>query len=294
MRERVGGEQLAKQFEAHRSRLHTVAYRILGSSGEADDAVQETWLRLASANAPDNLGGWLTTVTARVSLDMLRLRKARREISPAPGVPEPATDRTGQSDPEHEALLADAVGLALLVVLDTLAPAERLAFVLHDMFALPFAEIAVVLDCSTAAARQLASRARRRVRGTPRIPDAGLASRRAVADAFLTAARGGNFDALLALLAPDVVLRADAVAAPPQGREIHGAASVAGGAVQFSTHARFAQVALINGTVGIIVAPGGRLTSVLELTIVDDQITELRLTGNPASLHRLTVSVMTV
>src|SRR6266545_4830647 len=217
---------LAEQFEASRARLRAVAYRMLGSTGEVDDAVQETWLRLSRSDtsAVENLGGWLTTVLARVCLDMLRSRKSRREEPMGPHVPEPVADDAHGRDAE----MADSVGAALLVVLETLAPAERLAFVLHDMFAVPFEEIAPIVGRSPAAARQLASRARRRVQGAAPVPDADLARQRAVVDAFLAAARGGDFDALVAVLDPDVVLRADRGAVPAGGlTKIHGAPAVA-------------------------------------------------------------------
>ena len=213
---------LAERFEENRTHLRAVAYRMLGSLSEADDAVQESWLRLSRSDTSgvENLGGWLTTVVARVCLDMLRSRKSRREEPLDVHVPEPIVSREAGTDPEHEALLADSVGLALLVVLETLAPAERLAFVLHDMFAVPFDEIAPIVGRSPAAARQLASRARRRVQGCGRaLPDADLTRQREVVDAFLAAARGGDFDALLAVLDPDVVLRADRAAVPAGARE---------------------------------------------------------------------------
>src|SRR5918997_205654 len=220
---------LAEQFEEHRTRLRAVAYRMLGSLTEADDAVQEAWLKLnrSDAAAIENLGAWLTTVVARISLNMLRSRNARREEPLETRLPEPIIDRADGTDPEHEALLADAVGLALFVVLETLSPAERLAFVLHDMFGVPFDEIAPIVDRSPEAARQLASRARRRVQAGNAVPDADLATQREVLDAFLAAARDGNFEALLEVLDPDVVLRADL--GPAGGsREVRGAAKVAG------------------------------------------------------------------
>ena len=221
---------LAERFEANRTHLRAVAYRMLGSLSEADDAVQEAWLRLSRSDTSgvENLGGWLTTVVARVCLDMLRSRKSRREEPLGAHVPEPIVSREDGIDPEHEALLADSVGLALLVVLETLAPAERLAFVLHDMFAVPFDEIAPIVGRSPAAARQLASRARRRVQGAATAPDADLTRQREVVDAFLAASRGGDFDALLAVLDPDVVLRADRAAVQAgASREVRGAAAVA-------------------------------------------------------------------
>ena len=221
-------EFLAQQFEEHRTRLRAVAYRMLGSLSEADDAVQEAWLRLNRSNASEveNLGAWLTTVVGRVSLNMLRSRATRREQPLGVHVPEPILDRADGPDPEHEALVADSVGLALLVVLETLSPAERLAFVLHDIFAVPFDEIAAIIDRSPEAARQLASRARRRVRAENTVPDADLDSQREVVDAFLAAAREGDFDRLVAVLDPDVVLRADFGAG--RSRELRGAAAIAG------------------------------------------------------------------
>src|SRR5215208_4408194 len=227
-------EFLAQQFEEHRTRLRAVAYRMLGSLSEADDAVQETWLRLSRIDADEveNLGGWLTTVVARVALDMLRSRRSWREESLDVRMPEPIVDRADGTDPEHEALLADSVGLALLVVLERLNPAERLAFVLHDTFGVPFDEIAPIVDRSPEAARQLASRARRRVQGERAIPDADLDTQRAILDAFLAASRDGDFDALVALLDPDVVLRADVGRlAAGRAREVRGAAAVAGQAL---------------------------------------------------------------
>src|SRR5438105_7873265 len=234
---------LAARFEENRTHLGAVAYRMLGSPSDADDAVQESWLRLSRSGTSgvENLGGWLTTVVARVCLDMLRSRTSRREEPLEAYVPDPIVSREGGIDPEHEALLADSVGLALLVVLDTLNPAERLAFVLHDLFAVPFDEIAPIVGRSETAARQLASRARRRVQGAATAPDADLTRQREVVDAFLAASRGGDFDALLAVLDPDVVLRADSAAVHMgASREVRGAAAVA---KQFSGRARFAQLA---------------------------------------------------
>ncbi len=227
---------LAERFEEHRTHLRAVAYRMLGSLSEADDAVQEAWLRLSRTDASEveNLGGWLTTVVARVSLNMLRSRNVRREEPLGVHVPEPIVDRADGTDPEHEALLADSVGLALLVVLETLSPAERLAFVLHDMFAVPFDEIAPIVDRSPEAARQLASRARRRVQGENTVPDADLDTQREVVDAFLAASRDGDFEALLAVLDPDVVLRADLGPLAGGSREVRGAAAVAGQALAYS------------------------------------------------------------
>src|SRR5260370_10886930 len=260
-------EWLTEQFEANRTHLRSVAYRMRGSLSEADEAVQESCLTLSRSDTSgvENLGGWLTTVIARVCLDMLRSRNSRREESLDASVPEPITSREGGIDPEQEALLADSVGLGLLVVVDTLNPAERLAFVLHDICAMPFDEIAPIVERSPTATRQLASRARRRVRGATTVKDPDLASQRAVVDAFLAAARGGNFDALLAVLDPDVVFRADriAVSAGASG-EVRGAPLVAR---QFSGRALGARPALVNGSVGLVVARRGRLFLVLRLTI---------------------------
>jgi RNA polymerase sigma factor (sigma-70 family) len=286
-------EWLAERFEGHRTRLRGVAYRMLGSINEADDAVQEAWLRLSRAGADgiENLGGWLTTVVARVCLDMLRGRQARREEPLGPHVPEPAVNFADTL--EREALLADSVGLALLVVLDTLAPAERLAFVLHDMFDLPFEEIAPIVGRSAAAARQLASRARRRVRGMATPPDADLTRQREVVDAFLTAARDGNFDALLAVLDPDVVLRADGAAAPDGvPRLLRGAAAVARGALASSQRARFGEVALVNGAVGIVVAPRGRLFIVLAFTVAHGKVVAIDVIADPQRLRALDLAVL--
>jgi RNA polymerase sigma factor (sigma-70 family) len=258
---------LAEKFEANRARLRAVAYRMLGSTSEVDDAVQETWLRLSRADtsAVENLGGWLTTVIARVCLDMLRSRKSRREEPMGPHVPEPAADDVHGRDAE----MADSVGAALLVVLETLAPAERLAFVLHDMFAVPFEEIAPIVDRTPAAARQLASRARRRVQGVPP-PDADLGRQRKIVEAFLAAAREGDFEGLLAVLDADVVVRADQ-AAQRLGSlaEIRGAAAVA---ETFKGRAQAAKPALIDGALGVAVIFGGKLRIVLRLTITGDRI----------------------
>jgi RNA polymerase sigma-70 factor, ECF subfamily len=286
---------LAKQFEEHRVHLRAVAYRMLGSLSEADDAVQEAWLRLSRADAGgiENLGGWLTTVVGRVCLDMLRSRRSRREQPFGPHVPEPIVSSEDELDPEHEALLADSVGLALLVVLETLAPAERLAFVLHDMFAVPFEEIAPIVGRSPTAARQLASRARRRVQGAATVPDADLTRQREVVDAFLAASREGDFDALLALLDPDVVLRADRGAVPPgASREVRGAPAVAEQALIFSRLAPFAQPALVNGAAGVVVAPRGRPFSVMGFTVRRGKIVEIDILADPARLRRLDLAVL--
>jgi RNA polymerase sigma factor (sigma-70 family) len=290
-------ELLAARFEQHRTRLRGVAYRMLGSLAEAEDAVQEAWLNVSRAgdDGVRNLGGWLTTVTARVCLDMLRSRVSRRE-EPLGERPEPTMSRAEAVDPEavdpeQEAVLADSVGLALLVVLDTLGPAERLAFVLHDMFAVPFEEIAAVVGRSPAATRQLASRARRRVQGADPVPRAHLSRQRAVVEAFLAAARGGDFDALVAVLDPDVVLRVDAgaVGAAP---EVHGASAVAGQALTFSRGAPFARAALVNGTVGFVVAPLGRLRVAFGFTIADDRIIGIDVVSDARRLGGLELAVL--
>src|SRR4051794_3863475 len=281
---------LAQHLEEHRSRLRAVAYRMLGSLSEADDAVQETWLRLSRTDADkvENLGGWLTTVVARVSLTMLRSRRSRREEPFEVRMPEPIVDRADGTDPEHEALLADSVGLALLVVLETLNPAERLAFVLHDIFAVPFEEIAPIVDRSPAAARQLASRARRRVQGEPAIPDADLDTQREILDAFLAAARGGDFHALLEGLDPDVVLRADGAAVGLGTTHIvRGAADVARGASAFARMDVVVRPALINGAVGTVTFRDGKPFTIAGFTIRNRRIVELDVVADPEYLSRL-------
>jgi RNA polymerase sigma factor (sigma-70 family) len=282
---------LAERFEANRTHLRTVAYRMLGSVSEADDAVQEAWLRLSRSGADDveNLRAWLTTVVARVCLDMLRSRKARREDPLGPHVPEPIVSSQAGLDPEHEALLADSVGLALFVVLETLAPAERLAFVLHDMFGVPFDEIAPIVGRSPTAARQLASRARRRVQGAAPAPDADLAEQREVVEAFLAASRDGDFDGLVAVLDPDVVLRADQ---PGASAEVHGARAVAERAFSFRRLARFARPALVNGTPGYVVALSGRPVAVGGFTVVGGKIAEIDILADPARLRHLDLTVL--
>jgi len=284
-------EHLAERFEEHRTHLRAVAYRMLGSLGEVDDAVQEAWLRLSRTDAAsiDNLGGWLTTVVARVCLDMLRSRQSRREEPFTPNVPEPVATGTQGSNPEGEALLADSVGLALLVVLDRLEPAERLAFVLHDMFAVPFEEIAPIVGRSADATRQLASRARRRVRGGAEAPNPDVARLREVIDAFLAALRGGDFEGLLAVLDPDLVVRTDMPGAPA---EIRGAAVWAKGAVAYGHMARGVQPALVNGAVGLVLAPRGRLSRALTFTIANGKITEIQVIGDAARLGTLEVSTV--
>jgi len=279
---------LAERFEEHRSRLRAVAYRMLGSVSEADDAVQDTWIRLSRTNAAEveNLGGWLTTVVARVCLNMLRSRQTRREEPFGPHMPEPIIDPVAGVDPEHEALLADSVGLALLVVLEMLSPAERLAFVLHDMFAVPFDEIAPIVDRTPEAARQLASRARRRVQGENREPDIELAEQKRVVEAFLAAAREGDFDALLEMLDPDVTLRVDAgpgspLAAPP----VVGAEAVLAQARRFSALAPYSRPAIVNGVAGAVVGrPDGTVFSVVALTIANGRINAIDFVVDPAKL----------
>ena len=287
-------DYLAERFEEHRTRLRAVAYRMLGSLSEVDDAVQEAWLRLSRAETTgiDNLGGWLTTVVARVCLDMLRSRTSRREEPLTPDAPEPVATGTSGSSPEQEALLADSVGLALLVVLDRLTPAERLAFVLHDMFALPFEEIAPIVGRSATATRQLASRARRRVRGGAAAPDPALVRQREVVDAFLAALRGGDFEGLLAVLDPDLVVRADVPAPSGAPAEIRGAAVWAKQAIAFGQLARLARLALVNGAVGIVMAPRGRLFRVVRLTIANGKITQIEVIGDRSRLGALDLSIV--
>jgi RNA polymerase sigma-70 factor (ECF subfamily) len=283
-------EYLAERFEEHRTHLRAVAYRMLGSVSEVDDAVQEAWLRLSRTDATgiDNLGGWLTTVVARVCLDMLRSRQSRREEPFTPDAPEPVATGTRGSSPEQEALLADSVGLALLIVLDRLTPAERLAFVLHDMFAVPFEEIAPIVGRSAEATRQLASRARRRVRGGGS-PDPDVIRQREVVEAFLAALRAGDFEGLLAVLDPDLVVRADMPGAPA---EVRGAAIWARGAVAYGHMARGVQPALVNGAIGLVMAPRGRLSRALAFTIANGKITEIEVIGDPARLGELDVSIV--
>jgi RNA polymerase sigma factor (sigma-70 family) len=288
-------EWLAERFEEKRAHLRAVAYRMLGSVAEADDAVQEAWLRLSrsGANGIENLGAWLTTVVARVSLDMLRSRKSKREESLGTHKLEPVAKDESRHDPERETLMADSVGLALLVVLDRLTPAERLAFVLHDMFAVSFDEIAPMIGRSPAAARQLASRARRRVQGKPERPVADLSQQREIVTAFLTAVRAGDFDGLVAVLDPDVVIRIDEAAAiPGTPREIRGARNWAKGAISFSRGARFAEPMLVDGTVGLIFAPRGRLLRVLQFTFEHGKIAEVNIVGDPTRLREFNLAVL--
>ena len=298
-------EMMVEQFEANRSHLRAVAYRMLGSLSEADDAVQEAWLRLSRSDTSgvQNLAGWLTTVVARVCLDMLRSRKAKAEQT-LEEIAEPVVTTSGaktvsqgsvDSDPEQEAILAESVGLALLVVLDTLAPAERLAFVLHDMFAVPFDEIAAIVGRSEDATRQLASRARRRVQGADKVRDKGVSAQRKVVDAFLAAIRAGDFDGLIAVLDPDVVVRAES----PEGvREIRGAQNWAKSALAYqrshpvAQFARSVQSALVDGSAGIILAPHGRLSRVLRFTIADGKIREVEIIVNPERLRGLEIRTL--
>ncbi len=287
-------EWLAQRFEENRTHLRAVAYRMLGSLSEADDAVQEAWLRLSRSDASEieNLGGWLTTVVARVSLNILRSRRTRREQPLGPHVPDPIIDRANGSDPEHEALLADSLGLALLVVLETLTPAERLAFVLHDMFSVPFDEIAPMLERSPVAVRQLASRARRRVSGAAPPPDTDLDGQRQVIDAFLAASRGGDFDALVAVLDPDVVLRADAGAMSTQSREVHGAEAVASGALTFSRLDLQLHSAVINGVAGVVATRAGKPFSVMACAVRGGRIAEMDILADPERLRALDLTVL--
>jgi len=287
-------EWLARRFEEHRSRLRAVAYRMLGSVGEADDAVQEAWLRLSrsDADAIDNLGAWLTTVVARISLNTLRSRSSRREQPMGVHVPEPVIDRADGTDPEHEALIADSVGLALLVVLETLTPRERLAFVLHDMFAMPFDEIAPIVDRSPEAARQLASRARRRVQRSDPIPDADLEIQWAAVDAFLAAARQGDFDALVAVLDPDCVLRADQGVTAGGAREVRGAEIVAGQALVWSRVALTTRRVLVNGAAGLVATRDGQPFSLGAFTVRGGRIVEIDILADPERLSRLDLTIL--
>lgn len=288
-------DSLAERFEENRPHLRAVAYRMLGSLSEVDDAVQEAWLRLGRADAAsiDNLGGWLTTVVARVCLDMLRSRNARREDPLPEHAPESVPAGTSASSPEQEALLADSVGLALLVVLDRLTPGERVAFVLHDMFGVPFEDIAPIIGRSTIATRQLASRARRRVRG-------GAASRekphlvrqREVIDSFLAALRGGDFEGLLAVLDPDLLVRADIATPSGAPNEIRGATVYAKQAVAFGHMARLVRLALVNGSVGLVMAPQGRLLRALRFTFTNGKIAGIEVISDPARLAALDLSTI--
>ncbi|MFF8023092.1 RNA polymerase sigma factor SigJ [Streptomyces sp. NPDC007896] len=286
-------EHLADRFQEHRGRLRAVAYRMLGSLSEADDAVQEVWLKLGRTDVGEirNLAGWLTTVVGRVCLDMLRTRAARREEPLDTYVPDPLVSPLERIDPEQEVLLADSVGLALLVVLETLEPAERLAFVLHDMFAVPFDDIAPVVGRSSAATRQLASRARRRVRGAAAPePELDLARQKLVLDAFLAASRAGDFEALVSVLHPDVVLRVDSgvlVGGAAASKVVHGATGVAQQALMFRQFADFSRLALVNGAIGVVTAPEGRPLSVMGVTITDGRIVEMYILADPERLSGL-------
>ncbi|WP_326792113.1 sigma-70 family RNA polymerase sigma factor [Streptomyces sp. NBC_00841] len=290
-------EFLAARFEESRTHLKAVAYRMLGSLSEAEDAVQEAWIRLSRSDDRqiDNLGGWLTTVVGRVCLDMLRSRRSRREEpleaqTPDGHTPDPVLGPQPGSDPEQQALIADSVGLALLVVLETLDPAERLAFVLHDMFAVPFDEIGRMVDRTPAAARQLASRARRRVQGVDPAPDPDLVRRREVVEAFLAAARGGDFDALVAVLDPEVVARSDGGAGAPS--LVRGAASVARQAMMFAPFARSSQMALVDGALAVISTREGHRFSVMRFTIERGRVTELYVINDPTRLPELDLTVL--
>src|SRR6516225_4765773 len=287
---------LAEGFEKNRARLRAVAYRMLGSLPEADDAVQEAWLRLSRSDASgvDNLGAWLTTIVARVCLNMLRSRKARREDPMGVHVPDPVISRADGTNPEDEALLADSVGLALQVVLETLAPAERLAFVLHDMFDLPFDEIAPMVGRSPATARQLASRARRRVRGADvQAPDRDIGRQREVVDAFFAAAHHGDLDALVAVLDPDVVLRSDGGTAHPDASVVlRGAAAVAGRALVIAQPSVSKRPVLVNGAAGVVVTLGGQLYGVMGFTVSRGKIVEIDVIIDPERLRRVDVAVL--
>ena len=288
-----GHEELAERFEERRGQLRAVAYRMLGSLGEAEDAVQEAWLRLdrAGDDGIDNLTAWLTTVVSRICLDTLRSRTSRREDPYGDDLPEPSADDL----PEDEAVLADSVGLALLVVLDTLGPAERVAFVLHDLFAVPFDRIAAVLDRSRPAAKKLASRARHKVRGTPVVPGAELDRHREVVEAFLSAARGGDLGALLDVLAPDVVRHADPAVLPPGvAAELRGARAVAEGTVLLRHRTRFASLALVDGDVGVVVAPGGRLLLALRVRVEGGRVAAYEVVAGREGLRGVEVGVLGV
>ncbi len=291
----VPDDLLETEFERHRPRLRAVAYRMLGSLSEADDAVQETWIRLGRADAEsiDNLAAWLTTVVTRVCLNLLRARDHRREVPLDVHVPEPVIGSADGLDPEQEALLADSVGLALMVVLDTLGPAERVSFVLHDLFAVPFDEIAEVLDRTPAAVRQLASRARRRVQGEAPRPDPDLARQREVVDAFFAAARSGDFDALVAVLDPEVVLRADGGASRTRPTvELRTPREVAAQATMASKLAPYARPALVNGTPGVVVVVNGKPFSIMAFTVTNGRIVEIDVLYDPERLARLDLSAL--
>jgi len=285
-----GQQDLARRFEQSRGRLWAVAFRMLGASGEADEAVQEAWLRLARSDAEEieDLPSWLTTVVARICLDMLRARKARREEPLGPHVPDPIVSPVEGGDPAQEALVADSVGLAMLGVLETLGPEERVAFVLHDMFSVPFEQIGTLLDRSPVAARKAASRARKRVEAEPTAPDVDLDRQRQVVDAFFEASREGDFDALVEVLHPDVVLRADGGAARPSANHvIRGAAEVAGRAMTFAELSPFVRPVLVNGVAGVLVAPQGKPFSVMAFTVVGGRVVAIDALADPERLERL-------
>jgi len=287
---------LAERFEEQRPRLRGVAYRLLGSLSEADDALQEAWLRASRADTSsvENLAGWFTTVVARVALNMLRARKAKREEPLEAGIPDPVVSPLNGADPEQQALIGDSVGLALLVVLDTLPPAERLAYVLHDMFAVPFDEIASITDRSPAAARQLASRARRRVQGA-RVPDADLDRQWSVVNAFAAASRDGDFAALIEVLDPDIVLREDdGTERPAASAVVRGAREVAGRALMFSNMALYARLVLVNGAPGVVVLPEGedRPFALMAFTVVGGRVVEINVMNDPARLAEIDLSVI--
>jgi RNA polymerase sigma-70 factor (ECF subfamily) len=287
-------DRLAERFEKHRPHLRAVAYRMLGSLTEADDAVQDAWLRFSRADTTDvaNLGGWLTTVVARVCLNVLRTRRSRPERSLETRLPDPIVTRDDRGDPAQEVLLADSISLAMLVVLETLSPPERVAFVLHDVFGVPFDQIGPIVGRSPTAARQLASRARRRVRRAATQPDCDLAAQRKVVDAFLAAARAGDFAALLAVLDPDIVLRADYGARVRATQEVRGAEAVAEQAVTFSSLAPFARPAVVNGSAGLVVVRDGRPFSVLGFAIRGGRIVELDIVADPARLRHVDLAVL--
>lgn len=286
----TGQEDLARRFERNRRRLRALAFRMLGASGEADEAVQEAWLRLARSEPREieDLSSWLTTVVARICLDMLRARRARREEPLGPHVPDPIVSPVEGGDPEHEALVAESVGLAMLGVLETLGPEERVAFVLHDMFSVPFDQVADLLDRSPAATRKAASRARKRVEAEPTEPDADLGRQREVVDAFFEASRAGDFDALVAVLHPDVVLRSDGGEARPSANHvIRGAAEVASRAMTFAGLSPFVQPVLVNGVAGVLVSPRGKPFSVLAFTVAGGRVVAIDALADPARLERL-------
>jgi len=284
---------LVEQFEAHRARLRAIAYRMLGSMTEADDAVQEAWFRLQRTGTAeiDNLGGWLTTVVARICLNVLRSRR-KHPLQPLEvHVPDPVIDRPDSVEPEHEALLADAIGLALMTVLQTLPPAERLALVLHDSFGVPFEQIAKILDKTPAATRQLASRGRRKVQQSPTTPEPDRVRQRQIVDAFFAASRSGDFDALVTVLDPDVVLRYDTGRADTS-HVLRGAEAIAGNALTYRSGAKWARAALVNGAAGVVIAPHGKPVAVLAFTVADDRVVAIEVLGDPARLKQLDLSVL--